>query len=259
MPLVKLENVSQVFGLSDVAKIALNSINLEIQTGDFVVVMGPNGSGKTSLLNLIGLLNRPTKGIYTLANHNTQQLSQTKQAKLRQKNIGFIFQHPRLLDDLNILDNVALPLLYSSRLNSLKRLQKIKKSLNRLGIHQKEFLYPFQLSNGQVQRVAIARAIINQPRLILADQPTGSLDSINGELIMHILDNIHQQGATIVMTTHNPVFTKYANRIIYIHDGEIRINQKLKADQQVDLGKIQDVIRRQDFNRQPSSTKQGRT
>lgn len=256
MSLLKLENISQVFGFGSVATTALKAVDLEVKKGDFVALMGPSGSGKTTLLNIIGLLTKPSRGVYTLFGQDATQMSQARQAKLRQKRIGFIFQNFNLLPDLTILDNVSLPLLYSSRLTFFRRVKTVKKHLNRLGVHQKEFLYPFQLSGGQIQRVAIARALVSQPSLIIADEPTGSLDSVNSEVIMNILANIHQEGGTILMATHNPLLTKYANRIIYIHDGEIRIDQKLESDQQVDLGKMQDAVNRQNFKKRRSNSRQ---
>lgn len=258
MSIIKLENISQVFGFSSATKIALNQVNLKIEQGDFVVIMGPSGSGKTSLLNIIGLITPPTKGLYTFLDQEMIDASQVKQAKMRQKEIGFIFQNYNLLNNLTILDNVSLPLLYSTNFSSLKRMRVVKKLLNRLGIHKKEFLYPSQLSGGQIQRVAIARALINQPVIIIADEPTGNLDSNSSEVVMDILKTINEEGGTVIIATHNPVLTKYANRIIYIQDGKIRINQALEKDQQVDLGKMQDAVKKQNLRLKSKSKAQGK-
>ena len=247
MPFIELENINQNFGLGDATTIALDKIDLKIKKGEFISVMGPSGSGKTSLLNIIGLISSPTEGLHTFLDQEVSQTSQTQRARMRQKKVGFIFQNYNLLHNLTILENVSLPLLYSTNLSFLKRMVVVKKLLNRLGIHGKEFLYPHQLSGGQNQRIAIARALINQPAVILADEPTGSLDSANSEIVMDILKSIHDDGGTVIMATHNPILTKYAGRIIYIQDGGIRIDQKLEKNQQVDLGKMQDAIKKQDL------------
>ncbi len=254
MSFIKLENISQVFGFSDATTIALNQVNLEIQKSEFVVVMGPSGAGKTSLLNIIGLIAPPAKGLHTFLDQKVMELSQSRQAKMRRKSIGFIFQNHNLLSNLTVLDNVSLPLLYSTNFGFLKRVETVKITLARLGIHKKEFLYPYQLSGGQIQRIAIARALINQPELVIADEPTGNLDSTNSDIVMDILKTINNDGKTVIIATHNPILTKYANRIIYIQDGKIRIDQKLKKNQQVDLGKIQDAIKKQDTRQKSKSS-----
>ena len=163
------------------------------------------------------------------------------------------------MPELTVLDNVSLPLLYSANYSFLKRMRTVKKLLDRLGVYKKEFLYPHQLSGGQIQRVAIARALINQPSLVIADEPTGNLDSGNSEIIMDILQNLNQEeGDTIIIATHNPRLTKYADRIIYIQDGRIRIDQKLKKNQQVDLGRMQDAISRQDLRAKDKHKSRGK-
>ena len=254
MSFIKLENISQIFGFSDATTIALNQVNLEIQKSEFIVVMGPSGAGKTSLLNIIGLIAPPAKGLHTFLDQKVMELSQSRQAKIRRKNIGFIFQNHNLLPNLTVLDNVSLPLLYSTNFGFLKRIETVKTTLTRLGIHKKEFLYPYQLSGGQIQRIAIARALINQPELVIADEPTGNLDSINSDIVMDILKTINNDGKTVIIATHNPILTKYASRIIYIQDGKIRIDQKLKKNQQVDLGKIQDAIKKQNARQKSKSS-----
>ena len=250
MPLIKLENISQVFGFSEATTIALDQIHLEVEKGDFIAIMGPSGSGKTTLLNILGLITSPTKGSYIFAEQEVTEMTQARKAKFRQQKIGFIFQDNNLLPNLNILDNVSLPLLYSGNLGAAKRTALVQKLLTRLGVHRKEYLYPYQLNGGHTQKVAIARAIINQPTAILADEPAGNLDSVSSKVIMQILKNINEEGGTILIATHNPALTKYANRIIYIQDGRIRIDQILARDQQVDLGKMQDAVKRQDLRQE---------
>lgn len=247
MSLIKLDNISQIFGFSDATTIALNQANLEIKEGEFVAVMGPSGAGKTSLLNIIGLIAPPAKGLYTFLDQEIMELSQAQQAKIRRNSIGFIFQNHNLLPNLTVLDNVSLPLIYATSFSFLKRVETVKRILGRFGIHKKEFLYPYQLSGGQIQRVAIARALVNQPAVVIADEPTGNLDSISSNIVMDILKSINGEGKTIIIATHNPTLTEYADRIIYMQDGKIRIDQKLKKNQQVDLGKIQDAIKKQDL------------
>ena len=247
MSFIKLENVSQIFGFGDATTVALDQVSLEIKKGEFVAVMGPSGAGKTSLLSIIGLITPPAKGLYSFLDQETVQLSQSRLAKIRQQKIGFVFQKHNLLPNLTILDNVSLPLLYSTNTGFLKRVEIVKKLLGRLGIHRKEFLYPYQLSGGQIQRAAIARSLINQPTMLIADEPTGNLDSANRRIVMELLQGVNEDGLTIVIATHDPELTKYANRILYIQDGRIRVDQKLRKNQQIDLGKIKDAIKKQDM------------
>ena len=250
MQLIKLENISQTFGIGDATTVALGQVDLEIRKGEFIAIMGPSGSGKTSLLNIIGLISSPAQGLYAFSGRETTMMSPRQKAKIRQKQLGFVFQNYNLLTGMTVLDNVSLPLVYAGHYSFLKRVRMVRKLLERLGVYKKEFLFPNQLSGGQIQRVAIARALINQPTIILADEPTGSLDSVNSEIIMEILQGINEEGDTVIIATHNPALTKYANRILYIHDGRIRIDQKLRKNQQVDLGKMQDAVRRQDLRQQ---------
>ena len=250
MQLIRLENISQTFGIGEAATVALGQVDLEVKKGEFVAIMGPSGSGKTSLLNIIGLISAPAQGLYAFSGRETTVMSPRRRARIRQRRIGFVFQNYNLLPEMNVLDNVSLPLFYAGNYGFLKRVRMARKLLERLGVYKKEFFYPNQLSGGQIQRVAIARALINRPSVVIADEPTGSLDSANSEIIMEILRSINEEdGGTVVIATHNPSLTKYANRIIYIHDGRIRIDQKLRRNQQVDLGKMQDAVRRQDLRR----------
>lgn len=201
---------------------ALDGIDLTIRQGEFVIIMGASGSGKTTLLNVIGLLDGPTSGEYLL-NHEdfTRKISARRKARVRGRRIGFIFQDFNILDNLNVLDNVALPLQYTHRGFNYRDEQRADRILARLGLKNKEYYTPNQLSGGQRQRVAIARALINQPSIILADEPTGSLDSENSTMIMQELSNIHAAGNTILMVTHNPDLLSYGSRAIFMKDGRI--------------------------------------
>ena len=257
MSFIKLENTSQVFGFGDATTVALDQVDLEIKKGEFVAIMGPSGAGKTSLLNIIGLITPPAKGLYTFLDQEVLRLSQGQQAKLRQRHIGFVFQKHNLLPNLTILDNVSMPLLYSANFSFLKRVDIVKKLLGRLGIHKKEFLYPHQLSGGQIQRAAVARSLINQPTVLVADEPTGNLDSNNSRLVMDILQGVNSEGLTVIIATHDPALTKYASRIIYIKDGGVRVDQKLRKNQQIDLGKIHDAIKKQDVRRKSKQESAG--
>ena len=256
MAIIKLENINQVFGHNESTKIALGEINLEIEQGDFVVVMGLSGSGKTCLLNILGLLTLPATGLHTFLEQEINYATPGARAKLRCQEIGFIFQNFNLIPYLNIVDNIALPLNYANpKLSSIIKEERIKKILNRVGIYNKESLYPDELGAGQKQLVGIVRAIINRPSLILADEPTGQLEGDETTLIMDILENIHDKKTTIVVATDNPNLTKLANKFIYLHEGRICINQTLR-NQQIDLSKIQGIIRMKESQRRYQSQTQ---
>ena len=243
MSVVKLENITRAFGLGESENIALEDVNLTVSPGEFVAIMGPSGSGKTSLLNIIGLLDRPNLGSYHLLGEDVSRASALRRSNIRRLNIGFVFQAFNLIPKMTVVENVALPLTYSGVSRS-GRLKYATDMLERLEMRKYSYLLPYQLSAGQTQRVAIARALINRPNLIVADEPTGNLDSVSGETVMEILRDINQQGNTILMVTHNPELTSYANRIIYMYDGQIYIDRGLPSSQQVDLGKMQNVVRR---------------
>ena len=251
MAVVELKNITRVFGLGESENIALGDVSLAINPGEFVAIMGPSGSGKTSLLNIIGLLDRPNLGNYKLLGEDVGRVSTLRRANIRRLNIGFVFQAFNLIPKMTVVENVALPLTYSgaSRKNRLKYATDM---LERLDMRKYGYLLPYQLSAGQTQRVAIARALINKPNLIVADEPTGNLDSVSGKAIMEILSSINQQGNTILMVTHNPELTSYANRIVYMHDGKVYIDRSLAANQQVDLGKMQNVVHRASRQQQES-------
>ncbi len=220
MSLIEIEEVSKVYGFGDATTVALDEVSLEIERGEFIAVMGPSGSGKTTLMNIIGLLDKPTHGIYKLSTKNVARLSKIKQAKTRRDNIGFIFQSFNLLPRLTVLENVALPLAYKG-MTQTRRLKAASSALEQVGLKDREYYLPSQLSGGQLQRAAIARALVNGPSIIIADEPTGNLDSTSARVVMELLSEIHKLGNTVLMVTHNPALTRYADRIIYMLDGSI--------------------------------------
>ncbi|MEM6998172.1 MAG: ABC transporter ATP-binding protein [Patescibacteria group bacterium] len=257
MSVLKLQNITKVFGIGNAAHIALDDVSLEIEQGEFVAIMGPSGSGKTTLLNIIGLLDDPTEGNYTLMDENAHDLGEKRLAELRRDNIGFVFQSFNLIPNMSVLENVALPLAYSGKTH-IQRLQLASDMLERLHIRSKEYYYPRQLSGGQTQRAAIARALVNNPNIVVADEPTGNLDSLSSETIMELLKTINKEGNTVLMVTHNPELTKYASRIIYMKDGQVKIDQDLSSSQQVDLTKVQQVVKdteKQDHERRKKRNK----
>lgn len=217
---IELTNVSKIYGFGDATTIALDEVSLNVQQGEFVAIMGPSGSGKSTLLQLIGLLDRPTHGSYTLSGKEVAKLRQAKLARTRRDHIGFIFQSFNLLPRLTALENVALPLAYKG-MPQTKRLKTASRALERVGLAEREYFLPKNLSGGQAQRVAIARALVNNPSLIIADEPTGNLDSMSSRVVMELLAELHATGSTILMVTHNPELTRYATRVLYMHDGTI--------------------------------------
>lgn len=222
--IIQLKNVSKFyFGDSAETEVkALNTVNLEIKRGEFVIIMGASGSGKTTLLNIIGLLDTPTSGEYLLDQKNfTRVASARQQAHIRGRKIGFIFQDFNMIDSLSVLDNAALPLQYVRKGLNYRDEQQADHVLEKLGLKNKEYYTPNQLSGGQRQRVAIARALVTRPEIILADEPTGSLDSENSDAIMRELARIHAEGNTILMVTHNPDLLSYGSRAIFMKDGKI--------------------------------------
>lgn len=224
-PIIELQDVSKLYGFGDATTVALEEVGLSIDKGEFVAIMGPSGCGKSTLLNIIGLLDRPTHGTYTLAGRSVARLRPNQQAKYRRERIGFVFQSFNLLPRLNVLENVALPLAYKG-IPTVRRLKQAALMLERVGLADREYFMPKQLSGGQVQRVAIARALISNPGIIIADEPTGNLDSGSSRLVMELLSEIHKSGNTILMVTHNPGLTRYAERIVYMQDGNIVHDEK---------------------------------
>lgn len=220
MSVIKLKDVSKLYGLGDATTIALEDIELVVEKGEFVAIMGPSGSGKSTLLNIIGLLDRPSHGFYQLDGRNVERLKPNARAKVRRDKIGFVFQSASLLPKMTVLENVALPLTYKGRLVK-KRIKIAHNMLERVGLTNREYFLPHQLSGGQAQRATIARALINEPTIIIADEPTGNLDSVSSRVVMELLSEIHKLGNTVIMVTHNPELTRYANRVLYMHDGTI--------------------------------------
>lgn len=237
MSLIKLENVSKVYGFGDATTIALDEVSLNIEKGEFVAVMGASGSGKSTLLNIIGLLDRCSEGKYLLNERDVSRIRSRRRAKIRRDHFGFIFQSFNLINTMTVLENVSLPLAYKGIIK-LTRYKKASAMLQKIGLQNREYYLPNQLSGGQIQRVAIARALINRPSLIIADEPTGNLDSASSDSIMDMLRDIHEAGNTIIIVTHNPDLTAYASRVIYLRDGSVVSDQPLKKDEKVNLQQL---------------------
>ena len=225
-PVIKLKGLKKSFGIGDAERFALNGIDLIVDKGEFIVIMGPSGCGKTTLLNILGLLLTSSEGEHHVNGEPITQISKRRQARIRSQQIGFIFQSFNLIPRLNIIENVALPLLYSGGMGSTKRLERASDLLKNFHLGEREYYMPHQLSGGQVQRVAIARALMNDPSLILADEPTGNLDTHSSHIVMEELANLHKKGNTIIMVTHNPELTTYASRVITMRDGMIHTDSK---------------------------------
>jgi putative ABC transport system ATP-binding protein len=225
MALIELRELSKIYGFGDATTLALDEVSLIVEKGEFVAVMGPSGSGKSTLMNIIGLLDRSTHGDYLLDGRHVSRLRSNQQAKLRRDRIGFVFQSYNLLARMNVLENVALPLTYKG-MTPVRRLKRASDILELVGMRDREYFMPRQLSGGQAQRASIARALVNNPSIIIADEPTGNLDSTDSRVVMELLADIHRQGNTILLVTHNPELTRYANRVIYMHDGMIVGDEK---------------------------------
>ena len=219
-PLIRLAGVSKVFFTDEVETHALSGVNLEIHDGEFVAISGPSGCGKSTLLSLIGLLDTPTEGAYLLNGKSVEDLKARQRAHIRNRQIGFIFQAFNLIGDLTVFENVELPLTYRG-MPGTERKQRVEEALERVGMEHRMKHYPSQLSGGQQQRVAVARALGGGPSVLLADEPTGNLDSKNGEAVMELLGDVHESGATICMVTHDPRFEACAGRIVRLFDGKI--------------------------------------
>ena len=218
--IIKLKGVKKRYGIGDAEHNALDGVDLTIHKGEFVAIMGPSGCGKTTLLNVIGLLDQATTGDYTLNGTPVATISPRKQARIRSQTVGFVFQNFNLIPRLTVLENVALPLVYKG-IRKAKRLAAASTTLKTFHLGNREYYMPWQLSGGQTQRVAIARALVNDPSIILADEPTGNLDSRASHIIMEELSDIHKRGNTIIMVTHNPNLTTYASRVITMLDGKV--------------------------------------
>lgn len=219
-PLIKLSSVSKIFYTDEVETHALNGVDLEIHQGDYVSIAGPSGCGKSTMLSILGLLDTPTEGQYLLNGTQTATLSLSQRARIRNREVGFIFQAFNLIGDLTVFENVELPLTYRG-MKSSERKGKVEASLERVGMAHRIKHYPSQLSGGQQQRVAVARAVVGDPSIVLADEPTGNLDSTNGEAVMDLVAELHEAGATICMVTHDPRYASYAKRTVSLFDGKV--------------------------------------
>ncbi|MEW5928800.1 MAG: ABC transporter ATP-binding protein [Gemmatimonadota bacterium] len=219
-PLIHLEGVSKVFLTEEVETHALSNVHLEIRSGEYVAIAGPSGGGKTTLLSILGLLDSPTGGTYRLNGRPVSGLSAAERARIRNREIGFIFQAFNLIGDLTVYENVELPLTYRG-MSGAERKQRVQEALERVGMGHRTNHYPSQLSGGQQQRVAVARAIAGKPLILLADEPTGNLDSVNGEAVMGLLQELHREGATICMVTHDPRYAQHAERSVHLFDGQV--------------------------------------
>ena len=221
--MIKTENLQKIFQTEEVETWALNDVSLEIKEGEFVAIMGPSGCGKSTLLNILGLLDNPTKGSYLLNGTDVSKFTESQRTDLRKGVIGFVFQSFNLIDELNVFENVELPLTYLG-IKKAERKQMVNDMLKRMNISHRAKHYPQQLSGGQQQRVAIARAVITNPKLILADEPTGNLDSKNGKEVMSLLTELNQEGTTVVMVTHSKHDASFAHRIVHLFDGSVVAN-----------------------------------
>jgi putative ABC transport system ATP-binding protein len=219
-PLIRLAGVSKVFYTDEVETHALSNVHLDVRQGEYLAIAGPSGGGKTTLLSILGLLDTPTSGEYSLNGHPVAKLTATQRAQIRNREIGFIFQAFNLIGDLSVYENVELPLTYR-KMPGAERRQRVLDALERVGMAHRVKHYPAQLSGGQQQRVAVARAIAGKPSVLLADEPTGNLDSVNGEAVMTLLRELHQDGATICMVTHDPRYAEHAERTVHLFDGQI--------------------------------------
>jgi putative ABC transport system ATP-binding protein len=218
--LIQLEGVTKVFLTDEVETHALSGIHLEIDNGEYVSIAGPSGCGKTTLLSILGLLDTPSEGRYRLNHKQVAELSFSDRARIRNQEIGFIFQAFNLIGDLTVYENVELPLTYRG-MPAKERKERVHEALERVGMSHRMKHYPSQLSGGQQQRVAVARAVVGKPSILLADEPTGNLDSRNSEAVMELLSELHKEGATICMVTHDPRFARYAGRTIHLFDGRV--------------------------------------
>jgi putative ABC transport system ATP-binding protein len=219
--LILLEALSKIFYTEEVETHALANIHLTVEKGEYLAIAGPSGGGKTTLLSILGLLDTPTSGEYRLAGHPVANLTASQRAHIRNREIGFIFQAFNLIGDLTVFENVELPLTYRKGMPANERRRRVLESLERVGMSHRQQHYPSQLSGGQQQRVAVARAIAGEPSVLLADEPTGNLDSVNGEAVMDLLAELHRGGATICMVTHDPRYAEHAQRTVHLFDGQI--------------------------------------
>lgn len=223
--MLKTTGLTKIYRNAEIETLALQNVNLEVKKGEFVAIMGPSGCGKTTLLNILGLLDNPSKGTYHFIDIETSKFKEKQRAQLRKKNLGYIFQNFNLIEELNVYENVELPLIYMG-FKSKHRQKLVISALKKMHILHRKDHFPEQLSGGQQQRVAVARAVVGSPKLILADEPTGNLDSAHGDEVMRTLNDLNKEGTTIIMVTHSQRDASYANRIIRLFDGQI-INENI--------------------------------
>jgi putative ABC transport system ATP-binding protein len=225
--MIKTVNLTKVFRTDEVETTALNNVSFGITPGEFVAIMGPSGCGKSTLLNILGLLDNPTGGEYFFNGAEVSRFTERQRARMRKENIGFVFQNFNLIDELNVFENVELPLIYLG-LSATERKRRVAEALEQMQITHRRKHFPLQLSGGQQQRVAVARAVVANPKLILADEPTGNLDSANGEEVMNLLERLNQQGTTLIIVTHSQRDAEYAQRIVRLFDGQI-VTENIRA------------------------------
>ena len=230
--MIKTEKLVKVFRTDEVETTAINQIDLEIRAGEFAAIMGPSGCGKSTLLNILGLLDNPSSGKYYFLDHEVSRYSERQRSRFRKENIGFVFQNFNLIDELSVFANVELPLVYQG-LNPNERRRKVNQVLEQMAIDHRSKHFPLQLSGGQQQRVAVARAIVTNPALILADEPTGNLDSAHGMEVMKLLKELNGLGTTIIMVTHSQSDAEYASRVIRLLDGQV-VTENLKQSKQIE-------------------------
>lgn len=236
-PVIELRGLTKRYGIGDAEQTALDQIDLIIDKGEFIAIMGPSGCGKTTLLNILGLLDRANNGEYSLDGTPIEKMSSARHARIRSQQIGIVFQNFNLINRLSVIENVALPLAYKG-MGRIRRLKQASESLKNFHLSEREYYMPWQLSGGQMQRVAIARALVNNPSIVLADEPTGNLDSKSSHIIMEELSDIHKRGNTIIMVTHNPDLTTYASRVIHMLDGHIDSDTKVPIVTEKNTAKV---------------------
>ena len=227
-PLIQIQDLTKVFFTDEIETHALSGVHLSISKGEYLAMSGPSGCGKSTLLSIIGLLDTPTSGTYFLNGKAVENLDFAERSRIRNQEIGFIFQSFNLIGDLTVYENVELPLTYRQKMNSSERKERVMEALERVGMAHRVRHYPSQLSGGQQQRVAVARALGGRPSILLADEPTGNLDSRNGEAVMELLQKLHADGATICMVTHDPRFAAHAQREVHLFDGKVVAEEELK-------------------------------
>ena len=236
--MITLTNVKRIFRTQDIETTALNNINLSVDHGEFVAIMGPSGCGKSTLLSILGMLDSPSSGSFTFVGTDISNYNENKLAELRKANIGFVFQSFNLIDELTVFENVELPLQYQ-KIAKKERKQRVEAILKRVGIDHRSEHLPQQLSGGQQQRVAVARALVINPQLILADEPTGNLDSKNGDEVMAMLRELNQEGTTVIMVTHDEKEGAYANRLVRLLDGQIMLDKAKSCQSDINAAQIE--------------------